>query len=92
VPVTEFLGDFTLTVGYGALGLQTADAEAEEELNLYWWDGEAWRWLLPCDGCSHDPEGQRFVVVLDHLTEFAVLAGEPPNRRHLYLPLIMKAH
>jgi hypothetical protein len=91
VPVTEFLGDFTLTVGYGALGLQTADAEAEEELNLYWWDGEAWRWLLPCDGCSHDIEEQRFIVVLDHLTEFAVLAGEPPNRWHVYLPLIMKA-
>jgi hypothetical protein len=88
IPVTQFLGNFTLTVGYGEPGLETAGAEAEEELNLYWWDGEFWQWLLPCDGCSHDVEGQRFIVVLDHLSEFAVLAGEPAWK--LYLPLIMR--
>jgi hypothetical protein len=90
VPVTQFLGDFTLTVGYGDGGLQAAGAEAEEQLNLYWWDGSTWQGLLPCDGCSHDIEGQRFIVVLDHLSEFAVLAGEPPPSSHLYLPLIRK--
>jgi hypothetical protein len=31
-------------------------------------------------------------VVLDHLTEFAVLAGQPPYSSRLYLPRIMKAH
>ncbi|MFN2241317.1 MAG: hypothetical protein ACK2U2_03450, partial [Anaerolineae bacterium] len=90
IPVTQFLGDFNLNVGYGALGLQAAGAAAEEEpLNLYWWDGDTWRGLLPCEGCSHDTGGQSFTVVLDHLTEFAVLAGEPYTSR-LYLPLILK--
>jgi hypothetical protein len=91
IPVTQFLGDFTLNVGYGELGLQAAGAGAEEQLNLYWWDGGTWQGLLPCNGCSHDIEGQRFIVVLDHLTEFAVLAGQPPHSSRLYLPLIMKA-
>jgi hypothetical protein len=91
VPVTQFLGDLTLTVDYSASGLQAAAAEAEEQLNLYWWDGGAWQGLLPCEGCSHDSEGQRFIVVLDHLTEFAVLAGQLPPTSRVYLPLVSKA-
>ena len=91
-PVTHFLDDFTLTVAYNDLGLQAAGIEDERLLNLYWWDGGAWQGLLPCDGCSHDTEGQRFTVVLDHLTEFAVLAGQPPvSRTRLYLPVIARA-
>jgi hypothetical protein len=91
--VTQFLDDFTITVTYtldkGAL--QAAGIEDDPELNLYWWDGGTWRSLLPCQGCSHDTEGQRFIVVLDHLTEFAVLAGGPSPNWRLHMPLMMKS-
>ena len=88
IPVSEFLGEFTLEVNYGELGDTAADRG--ESLNLYWWDGDTWQGLLPCEGCYHDVEEQRFVVILDHLTEFAVLAGEQPDSFLLYLPIIMK--
>jgi len=77
IPVSEFLGEFTLEVSYG--DLSDTSAGRVETLNLYWWDGETWQGLLPCEGCYHDVEEQRFVVILDHLTEFAVLAGEQPD-------------
>jgi len=88
IPVSEFLGEFTLEVSYG--DLSDTSAGRVETLNLYWWDGETWQGLLPCEGCYHDVEEQRFVVILDHLTEFAVLAGEQPDSFLLYLPIIMK--
>ena len=87
----QFLDDFTLDVAYGDSGLGAAGSEVEPYLNLYWWDGGAWRGILPCAGCSHDTEGQTFTVVLDHLSEFALLAGDPPPVWRLYQPLIMKA-
>jgi hypothetical protein len=79
IPVNQFLGEFTVEVSYGELGDTAAGADRVETLNLYWWDGNTWQGLLPCEGCYHDIEGQRFIVVLDHLTEFAVLAGEQPD-------------
>jgi uncharacterized repeat protein (TIGR01451 family) len=78
VPVTELGEPVTLTVDYyGGYGAQSA-AAVGDALNVYWWDGNAWQGLLPCEGCSHTVEPARFVVLLDHLTEFAVLAGEAP--------------
>lgn len=61
-----------------------------ETLNLYWWDGDTWQGELPCEGCYPDVEGQRFIVVLDHLTDFAILAGEQPDTWLQYLPIILK--
>jgi hypothetical protein len=90
-PVTQFLEDFTLLIAYGEGDLGAAGSEVEPYLNLYWWDGGAWRGILPCAGCSHNTEGQTFTVVLDHLTEFALMAGEPPPKSYLYLPVILKA-
>jgi hypothetical protein len=90
IPVNQFLGEFTVEVSYGELGDTAAGADRVETLNLYWWDGATWQGLLPCEGCYHDIEGQRFVVVLDHLTEFAVLAGQQPYSSLQYLPLILK--
>ena len=90
IPVNQFLGNFTVEVSYGGSDVTSAGADRAETLNLYWWDGDTWQSLLPCEGCYHDIEGQRFIVVLDHLTEFAVLAGQQPDIWLQYLPIIMK--
>ena len=93
IPVNQFPGNFTVDVSYGDLGDTSASGGRAEEVNLYWWDGDTWQNLLPCEGCYHDTESQHFVVILDHLTEFAILAGEqqePPDSWLQYLPLIMK--
>jgi hypothetical protein len=92
VPVTQVQVPVALTIDYGDYGSLAAGAGAQEPLNAYWWDGEAWQGLLPCEGCSLSIEPPRIVAVLDHLTEFAVLAGEPPApRSYIYLPLVLRA-
>jgi hypothetical protein len=90
--VTQVQVPVALTIDYGDYGSLAAGAGAQEPLNAYWWDGEAWQGLLPCEGCSLSIEPPRIVAVLDHLTEFAVLAGEPPApRSYIYLPLVLRA-
>ena len=86
-PVTQFMRDFTLDILYEDRDWQQAGITGEDLLNLYWWDGGAWQGLLPCDGCAHDTDGNRFTVLLDHLSEFALLGG-PTLRPRLYLPLL----
>jgi hypothetical protein len=75
-PVTAFNGRFTITLNYSDADWQAAGIPAEENLNLYYWNGTAWVGLLPCAGCSLDTVNNRITVVLDHLTEFALL-GNP---------------
>ena len=86
-PVTEFKTDFALEALYEDSDWQEAGIAGEDLLNLYWWDGGAWQGLLPCDGCAHDTDGNRFTVLLDHLSEFALLGGTTLRPR-LYLPLL----
>jgi hypothetical protein len=75
-PITTFNGRFTITLNYSDADWQAAGIPAEENLNLYYWNGTAWVGLLPCAGCSLDTVNNRITVVLDHLTEFALL-GNP---------------
>jgi hypothetical protein len=50
------------------------------KLNLYYYDGTAWRATLPCQGCSLDTVNHTITVLLDHLTTFAVMApGAAPS-------------
>ncbi len=90
IPVSEFSGNFTFEVSYGGSDFTSSVAGRVDTLNLYWWDGDTWQGVLPCEGCYHDSAGQRFVVVLDHLTEFAVLSGELPYDFIQYLPVFIK--
>jgi hypothetical protein len=75
-PVTTFSGRFTITLNYQDSDWQNAGIPAEENLNLYYWNGSVWVGLLPCDGCALDTVNNRITAVLDHLTEFALL-GNP---------------
>jgi hypothetical protein len=73
-PVTHFTGPFTLTLTYEDSDWQAAGISDENQLNLYCWDGSGWVGLLPCDGCSLDIVNNQLTAVLDHLTEFGLLA------------------
>ncbi len=75
-PITTFAGHYTLTLNYLDSDWQSAGIPAEENLNLYYWNGTAWVAVLPCAGCSLDTVNNRLTAVLDHLTEFALL-GNP---------------
>jgi hypothetical protein len=78
-PITTFAGRYTITLNYSDADWQAAGIPAEENLNLYYWNGSAWVAILPCAGCSLDTVNNRITVVLDHLTEFALL-GNPLAR------------
>ena len=43
--------------------------------------------ILPCVGCSIDTENRIVTIVIDHLTEFALLA---PDEHFVYLPGVLK--
>jgi hypothetical protein len=75
-PVTTFAGRFTITLNYQDNDWQAAGIPAEENLNLYYWNGTTWTAILPCDGCTLDTVNNQVIAVLDHLTEFALL-GNP---------------
>ncbi len=73
-PITRFTHPFTLTLTYADADWQAAGITDENQLNLYYWDGSSWVGLLPCDGCSLNTVNNRLMAVLDHLTEFGLLA------------------
>ena len=75
-PITSFSSRYTVTLNYQDIDWQAAGIPAEENLNLYYWNGTAWVAILPCAGCALDTVNNRITAVLDHLTEFALL-GNP---------------
>lgn len=75
-PVTAFSSAYTINLSYSDSDWQTAGIPSEETLNLYFWNGTSWTGLLPCQGCWLDTVNNHLVVLLDHLTEFALL-GNP---------------
>ncbi len=83
--VTRFDVPITIQIDYTDDEL-AARSIREDSLNVAYWDGSGWRNLLSCAGCSHDLAANRIIVVLDHLTEFA-LKGVV-ERARLYLPII----
>ena len=74
-PVMSFTGRYTLTLNYSDADWQAAGIPAEENLNLYYWNGSAWVGILPSAGCSLDTVNNRITAVLDHLTSSAL--GSP---------------
>jgi hypothetical protein len=87
-PVTTFNQPYTMTVVYDDYDLLVAGA-FPSELNLAYWDGVEWQNILPCAGCSNDTENRTITVVLDHLSEFALLA-DTSERLNVFIPYAMK--
>jgi hypothetical protein len=91
-PVTTFNEPFSLTIHYDANELP---AELNEEsLTLAYWDDESLQWvnLLPCTGCDLDRDNQTLTLVLNHLTEFALLGEEESTSTKImiFLPVITR--
>ena len=77
VPVTSFPASYTMRLSYQDSDWQNAGIADESLLNLAYWEAAAGQWVnvLPCDGCSLDTEQNSLVVVLNHLTEFALIGS-----------------
>lgn len=85
-PVVTFNEPFTITIIHDSLDLLYAGIGDPSRLNLAFWDGGAWRSILPCPGCSVDTVNQTITAVIDHLSEFALLAPE----ERIYLPVVLR--
>jgi hypothetical protein len=80
-PITTFAPPLTVTIEYTEFEL---DGMCQNTLGLLYWSGSEWL----DDGIAiveHDLGGNRLVVTVEHLTEFA-LFGEHTT----YLPLVMR--
>jgi hypothetical protein len=89
-PVTQFTDHFTVTVRYEDDDWRGVGIPSEAQLGIYRWESTAWQPLLPCDGCTHDTADNRFTVLLDSLSEFALL-GQAARQNRLCLPLLQVA-
>jgi hypothetical protein len=88
--IDQFSQPFTMTVEYDESDLLAADITDPNELNLVFWNGTAWEEILPCEGCSVNTTNQTVTVVLDHLTEFALVAPGPATTESVYLPFVRR--
>ena len=70
--ISTFEMPLTITVFYSDADWQDGGTLREEDLNVFYWQNGSWHAVLPCPGCVHDLEGNKFVLRLDHLTMFAV--------------------
>lgn len=86
--VGQFNKPYTLTVAYKDADLSSAGITQESRLNLFVWDGAKWQALLPCAGCSVDTVNNRVTLVLNHFSDFALMATPPSDE--VYLPLIRR--
>jgi hypothetical protein len=85
--LTQFDEPYTMTIEYDSSDLVASGIDNPELLNIAYWDGISWKFILPCDGCSNDTQKHRITVLLDHFTDFALLAR---TDSHIYLPLILR--
>lgn len=76
-PVTSFPASYTIRLTYQDSDWQSAGIADESLLNLAYWNTVNGQWMnvLPCEGCSLDTEQNQLVAMLNHLTEFALLAS-----------------
>jgi hypothetical protein len=88
--IEQFAQPFTMIIEYDESDLLAAGISDPNELNLVFWNGTAWEEILPCAGCSINTTNQTVTVVLDHLTEFALVAPGPATTESVYLPLIRR--
>lgn len=89
VTVTQFLKPYTMVLEYDDSDLLAAGIADATQLNLVYWDGATWQPILPCDGCSIDTVNRTVTVVLDHFTEFALVAPKP-SEYQIFLPAVQR--
>lgn len=89
-PITQFAQPFTMVLSYEEADLVEAGISDPAELNLVFWDGNAWVPILPCEGCAIDPTARTITIVLDHLTEFALVGPAPTANLQVFLPLVQR--
>ncbi len=89
-PVTQFNKPFTMLVRYDLDDLIAAGIGDAAELTMVYWNGNEWVNMLPCEGCSVDSANKTITVVLDHLTEFALVAPGAAVRHQVYLPVVLR--
>ena len=83
-PVISFTEPFTITIQYSDSDIEELD---EASLVLNYWDTETSSWVeIPT---IVDIDENKITVVLDHLTDFAVI-GETQER--IFLPLVLLNH
>ncbi len=87
VPVTTFAMSYTMDLVYTEQELTAAGIWDEETLNVAYWQDSEWHPMLPCDGCEHAPEENRFTIVADHFTDYAVMGKA---RVSVYLPIVQR--
>jgi hypothetical protein len=76
-----------MMIRYDASDLLAAGITDASQLNLLFWNSSEWETILPCNGCSIDTANRTVTVVLDHFTEFVLVA---PDVNKVYLPLILR--
>lgn len=102
--ITQFAKPYTLQVPYTDAQLAAAGITDPVQLNLAFWNGNAWVAMLPCAGCSVDTANKLITVVADHFTDFALIGkvtntnpGEDPGENpgetpanQIFLPLVVR--
>lgn len=90
--VEQFAKPYTLEIPYPA-----TQVEDPTQLNVQMRTGNGpWTPLLPCDGCSVNPQAGKVTVRASHFTDFALtlnITSEPepqPNAPRLYIPSVRK--
>jgi hypothetical protein len=68
---------YTMAISYTDSALKSLGITDESSLNLAYWDGKAWKDLLPCAGCALDTQTNRLTVRTNRFAEF-VLSGDRP--------------
>ncbi len=86
--VTQFAQPLTLTINYPSDAELSNMGIDENDLTLSYWDGSQWQSVYPCTGCSFNASQNRITVLIDHFTEFALVAEIPEYP--VFLPMIVR--
>jgi len=86
-PVTHFSKPFTITIAYTDESVAGLD---ESLLALHYWNAATQEWITL--HTTVDAANNRLLIVLDHLTVFAILDNPTPRYypHRLYLPVIRR--
>jgi hypothetical protein len=79
-PITVPEEPITLTFGVGDINLSSIPGATTDDLGIFFWDVALGQWVeIPS---TFDPETGQLVALLDHLTVFAVMGGDPGGPRY----------
>lgn len=86
--VIQFAQPLTLTINYPSDTELSNMGIDENDLTLSYWNGSQWQSAYPCTGCNINTSQNRITVLLDHFTEFALIAEIPEYP--VFLPMIVR--